>query len=97
MYPHDFSTPCLIHHSEWADMFDMMTMGWPTHRLRIDVQTIEHPKHGILTAIRSGDYWMVFAGEYIDAADDTQPPRFYPSTRLVNMADERARGVTPYL
>jgi len=97
MYPHDFSTPVLIHHSEWDDLYDMMNMGWPVHHLGIAVQQIDHPKYGILTAVRSGNYWMVFTGEYIDAADDTQPPRFYPSTKLVNMAHEREYGVEPYL
>lgn len=97
MYPHDFSIPSLIHKSDWDYLFGMMDMGWPKHRLRIDLQQIEHPKHGLLTAIRSGDFWMVFSGEYIDAAYDTEPPRFYPSTKLVNMNDAVSYGVDPYL
>lgn len=97
MYPHDFLTPTLVHESEWADIFDMMNMGWPQHHRRLAIQQIEHPRHGILTAVRSGKYWMVFAGEYIDAGDDTKPPRLYPSTKLVNMVHAREFGVDPYL
>lgn len=97
MYPHDFSTPCLISNNEWTDIYDGMDSGWGVHPLGIKLQQIEHPRYGPLTAVNTGRFWMVFAGEYIDATDDTQPPRFHPSTKLVNMAHEREFGVEPYL
>ncbi|QTC88388.1 hypothetical protein [Brevundimonas pondensis] len=97
MYPHDFSTPCLISNAEWIEIFDGMDSGSGMHPRGINLRQIEHPRYGLLTAVEAGRFWLVIAGEYIDAADDMMPPRFYPSTKLVNMAHEHEFGVEPYL
>lgn len=87
MFRYDFKDPTLLNNSEWTFIHSAMNMGWLDDRNGRFIWQIDHPVYGMLTATRTGDEWMVFRGEYVNATDDTRPSRFSPYGRLVDEAD----------